>query len=456
MLSLANKTTSLLRGGGCGSVKISPHTDENLKSDNQAIQNFINRYNYFVEKICTKAAVAANQSESQEIMIAIQWFIFQEEYIYKLIKNCQNVKKSYNLILDGIRKLMKSCLIYIRTDYFKCLYILQTTASLSKVIFSFHIMNEERFMKYELQKEFLDISDELKQQMEIEKNDLIHIQMELYLFLTKTSFEMAPNNSNEREDILKGCLSGVIGSIMQMKPNAELLESLFKGALLAYKMYAVSKNRKQYEVYFQIDMLQWEIINYFKNEKEKNLVEIIEKIQTIHEQLVKNSINWKTHFLWIQMIGKILIYNPMLTKQKLYQLTSQFNLGASSRQMWKEYQNKGLLIQMNHSNDQAVILLNQLQNKELLQLDRVILEDCFKEWENFLLLKDYFLNEKNPNIYFTFQSYLQIKLKIGSIEPQKDENILIGKILTFFDFIISNKLLGLIKENYEKLGVSLN
>ncbi|CAD8062703.1 unnamed protein product [Paramecium sonneborni] len=45
-------------------------------------------------------------------------------------------------------------------------------------------------MKCELQKEFLDISDELKQQMEIEKNDLIHIQMELYLFLTNTYFEM--------------------------------------------------------------------------------------------------------------------------------------------------------------------------------------------------------------------------------------------------------------------------
>ena len=37
--------------------------------------------------------------------------------------------------------------------------------------------------------------------------------MELYLFLTKTSFEIAPNNSKEREEILKGCLSGIISSI---------------------------------------------------------------------------------------------------------------------------------------------------------------------------------------------------------------------------------------------------
>ena len=37
--------------------------------------------------------------------------------------------------------------------------------------------------------------------------------MENYLFLIRTSFEIAPNNSTEREEILKGCLSGIISSI---------------------------------------------------------------------------------------------------------------------------------------------------------------------------------------------------------------------------------------------------
>ena len=37
--------------------------------------------------------------------------------------------------------------------------------------------------------------------------------MELYLFLTKTSFEISPTNSKEREEILAGCLSGIISSI---------------------------------------------------------------------------------------------------------------------------------------------------------------------------------------------------------------------------------------------------
>ncbi|CAD8089148.1 unnamed protein product [Paramecium sonneborni] len=196
MPDLMNKNILTLRGGGCGSSQIMP-TNPSLKDKDQDIENFITKFDFYVEKICAKAAVAANQSESQEIMIAIQWFIFQEENIYKLNKNAEKVKKSYNLI-EGIRKLLKSCLIYVRTDPFKCFYILKTTASLSKIIFSFHIINDKRFMKCDLQKEFLDISDELKQQMEIEKNDLIQIQMELYLFLTKTSFEFAPNNSTER------------------------------------------------------------------------------------------------------------------------------------------------------------------------------------------------------------------------------------------------------------------
>ncbi|CAD8198799.1 unnamed protein product [Paramecium octaurelia] len=193
-------------GGGC--VLVNQLKSGISQSDNQDLYNFFNKFYFYVEKICTKAVVAADSSESQEIMIALQWFIFQEENIYNLNKNAQSVVKSYDLILKGIKKLLKSCLICIRTDSFKCLYILQITASLSKVIFSFHVLNEKRFMKCDLQQEFLDISDELRQQMQIEKNDLIQNEMEVYLFLTKTSFEISPNNGKEKEKILQGCLYG--------------------------------------------------------------------------------------------------------------------------------------------------------------------------------------------------------------------------------------------------------
>ncbi|CAD8166294.1 unnamed protein product [Paramecium pentaurelia] len=102
-------------------------------------------------------------------MKAIQWFVYQEKCIYNLIKNIYNVKKSYDLILEGITYLLKSCLFYIRTDFFKCFYILQITTSLSKVIFSFHLMNEQRYMKFVTKHELIDICDEIKQQIDIEK-----------------------------------------------------------------------------------------------------------------------------------------------------------------------------------------------------------------------------------------------------------------------------------------------
>ncbi|CAD8083956.1 unnamed protein product [Paramecium sonneborni] len=435
MAKLIQKTKFLLRGGGCGTsqmIQYRQKTKISKKDKDQDIDNFISRFNFYVEQIFTKPAVATNQQESQEIMIAIQWFIYQEEIIYKLNKNAAKVMKSYDLILEGIRKLLKSCLIYIRTDQFKCYYIIQIITSLSKVIFSFHIMNDERFMKCDVQKEFLNITCELKQQMEIEKNDLTQIQMEIYLFLTKTSFEMVPNNSNEKEEILKGCLNGIITSIKQMKPSAELFEALFQGACLLYKMNSIQNNRKQYEVYFQIDMLQWEIIKYFSNE-EHNLGEVISKIQTVHEKLVKNSNSWKNHFLWIQMIGKISVYHPKLTEHKLNQLTSSY--GFSSKEIWKQYLNNGLLIQMNYCNAEAIIQLNQFKKKQLLQLDRRILEDCFKEWENFILLQDFLLNEQNSNVLFTFQAYLKCKFELGSVQAQKDNNLLkVIQIQNFFRF----------------------
>ncbi|CAK73532.1 unnamed protein product, partial (macronuclear) [Paramecium tetraurelia] len=441
MLIQMTQTESILRGGGCGSWKAN-YTNSGISMlNNQNLQNFFKKFNFYVEQICQKAVVAADQSESQEIMIALQWFKFQEENIYSLNKNAQSVVKSYDLIFGGIQKLLNSCLTYIRTDSFKCLSILQTTASLSKVIFSFHVINEERFMKCDLQKNILDLSDEIRQHMEIEKNDLIQNQMELYLFLIKTSFQIAPNNSNEREEILKGCLSGIISSISQMKPNEELLQSLFQGACHLYKLYVINNNKKQYEVYFQIDMLQWEIISYFKNDK----IEIYDKI-------VKNSNDWKYHYLWVQMIGNILQYNPLLTKLKLSQLINTENIGVKSDQIWKEYQRKGLLIQMNHCNDQALILLNQFQDKQLSQIDRTILKTCFKEWDVFLLLKDFLINEKHQNISFTFGSYLKSKLEIQGQELEQNVNIVaINNIKKFLGFYVSNKLLILIQINTEKL-----
>ncbi|CAK81379.1 unnamed protein product (macronuclear) [Paramecium tetraurelia] len=327
------------------------------------------------------------------------------------------------------KKLLKSCLIYIRTDSFQCLFILRITASVCKVIFSFHMRKEQRFMNYDTQKQFLDICDKIRLEMEIEKNDLIQIQLELYLFLTQTSYQMAPNNGKKRDVILK-----VVKCV-------DLLISLYEGVVLLQNNNAVQKNRKQYEDYFQIDMLQWEIINNLKNDRQ-NLKEILLQIEKIHEYPVKNSSNWKIHFLWNQMIGKIITYHPLFTKKKLNQLTRPFNFEAKSNYMWKEYQNKGFLMQLNHSSDQALVLLNKFKNKELTQIDKLILQETFIEWENLVLLKDFLMNEKTDDIYFTFCSYLT--------KPQKNEYIqTVCNIQPFLDLIISNKLLTLIQENYE-------
>ncbi|CAD8098007.1 unnamed protein product [Paramecium primaurelia] len=250
MSGLFNKVASSLRGGGCGSIKIIPNSEVDFKADIYDIENFITRFDSVVQIIHTKVDDAANQSEAQEIMIAIQWFIFLEENIYKLIKNAQKVMKSYNLIIDGILKLLKSCLIYVRTDSFKCLFILRTTSSLSKVIFIFHMRKGQRLMNCDTQKQFLDICDELKQQIEIEKNDIIQTQLEIYLFLTKASFQVAPKDGKDRDDNLNGCLNGIFNSIFDMKPNNELFMQLYR-ACLHYNNYAIQKNRKQYEDYFQ-------------------------------------------------------------------------------------------------------------------------------------------------------------------------------------------------------------
>lgn len=57
MLASMNKTRSSLRGGGCGTFRMIPRTQANLKSDIKGIENFMTKFDSFVEIICVKAAV---------------------------------------------------------------------------------------------------------------------------------------------------------------------------------------------------------------------------------------------------------------------------------------------------------------------------------------------------------------------------------------------------------------
>ncbi|CAK80819.1 unnamed protein product (macronuclear) [Paramecium tetraurelia] len=200
-------------------------------------------------------------------------------------------------------------------------------------------------------------------------------------------------------------------------------------------------------------MLQWEIISYFKNDRLQNFDEIIVQIEGVYDKIVKNSNEWKYHYLWVQMVGQIIQYNPFLTKHKLSQQISELNIEGRSDQIWKEFQKKGLLILMNHTNGQAVIQLEKLHNKQLSQIDRTILETVFKESEIFLLLKDFLINEQFQNIPFSFGSYLNSKFENfeGKI-LQNNENILtIQNIKRFLCFLIPSKLLTLIQQNDENL-----
>lgn len=61
--------------------------------------------------------------------------------------------------------------------------------------------------------------------------------MEIFLLLTKTSFEITPTDKNERNEILTGCLAGIIKSVIAKSPDEKLISSLAEAACLLYKMY---------------------------------------------------------------------------------------------------------------------------------------------------------------------------------------------------------------------------
>ncbi|CAD8117388.1 unnamed protein product [Paramecium primaurelia] len=167
--------------------------------------------------------------------------------------------------------------------------------------------------------------------MKIEKNDLIQIYMEVYLFLTKTSFEWLQITITKwiilQKDLqVTACKTHNIYKIKKIENNMKCIfkQTCYDGRL---QVFLEITNKQFFGVY---------------------------------ENLVKKLQQLEKSFLWVQMM---VIFNTLLTKQGLNELTSSNNFWVNSRQICKQYQNKGILIQMNHKNDQAFILLKNVQDQ---------------------------------------------------------------------------------------------
>ncbi|CAD8092137.1 unnamed protein product [Paramecium primaurelia] len=126
----------------------------------------------------------------------------------KHLQTHQECFKSLEIIQLNFRwnpKIIEKLLVLYQNRFIQMfIHLKNYSFSIQSDIFSIqeNIRNDQKFINCDTQKQFVDICDELRQQIEIEMNDLIQSQLELYLFLTKTSFQISPNDGKERDDIL--------------------------------------------------------------------------------------------------------------------------------------------------------------------------------------------------------------------------------------------------------------
>ncbi|CAK74511.1 unnamed protein product (macronuclear) [Paramecium tetraurelia] len=156
-----------LRGGGCGKAKPILKVEENLiigvpKDLLIKLENQINIIN-------TKATLLVDPQQRNEVIIAIQWFIYNREHLNTFCVNQNLTQLIYTKSLNSARDLLKILPVYLRSSWFLCYQVLQICNDFLRIIYSFQIQNEGREMELTMQQELLQDVEEIKQSQILNK-----------------------------------------------------------------------------------------------------------------------------------------------------------------------------------------------------------------------------------------------------------------------------------------------
>ncbi|CAK65019.1 unnamed protein product (macronuclear) [Paramecium tetraurelia] len=216
-----------LRGGGC--LKSTP-TRSDLISNLQQIDNrFLTQLPTFANVISEKSLSFQDKLYQDEVLLAFQWFQNNKEQFYILCNNQSENTKNYQLIEKITEQLMRSLTIYIKLSGFLFKQLLQICNDFWRIIFSHQLQNEDRYMQDEIQKNFLEIIEEVDSQMQVEAVNIWMNGAKFELQLIKICVSHCRTNSQKGQELVISIVSGLFSSISQLRPSEELIDSLIEG-----------------------------------------------------------------------------------------------------------------------------------------------------------------------------------------------------------------------------------
>ncbi|CAD8129001.1 unnamed protein product [Paramecium sonneborni] len=251
-----------LRGGGC--VATQNPQNKVTKLNNKLPINFSSNIKDHTNIISKKSLTFSDKISQDEILSSFQWFYNHKEYFQILCNDDQLNQIFYQLIEISAEQLLKQLVVYIRLSGFLFYQLLDICNDLFRVIFSYQLKNEDRYMQESLKQNLLEIISEIESQISVESINIWKNGVEFELQLIKTCIAHCRTNSEKEKELVIAIVCGVASSISQLSPSAELIDALIEaGKYLLLNFYdkQIQHPLQKYEKDYFFENLKWSIIN---------------------------------------------------------------------------------------------------------------------------------------------------------------------------------------------------
>ncbi|CAD8132531.1 unnamed protein product [Paramecium octaurelia] len=367
-----------LRGGGCcGATKAHQNL---IYEDKQLEENFASNLEKFTNIIVEKSLSFQDKLYQDEVLSAFQWFYNHKQQFHILCQEESLVLKNYELIEKITEQLLKQLTIYIKLSGFLFYTLLQICNDLFRIIFSYQLKNEERYMQEDLKQKFLGYISEIESQISVEAINIWLNGVEFELQMIKTCIAHCRTNSGKGKELAISILCGLMSSISQLKPSDELINSLIEGGkflLLNFYDKKIQNPLEIYEIYFFFENLKWQILNQLR--LGYSTQNIIKQLQDGYSKYIKFSKDWMVHYCWVNLVSDLMCYRPIIHKNQLAYLLQQ---GTTEQEVWERLINQSQIIQLPYDKFAGKLIIFKKSNV------------IFKKFRTFKLFQEYLIQNQ--------------------------------------------------------------
>ncbi|CAD8129842.1 unnamed protein product [Paramecium sonneborni] len=450
---ISHQQKQWLRGGGCGCGKV-----EDSQPSNPPIMDIHFDFSSNIQKysiiIAEQASLIFDKMKKNDVLIAFLWFQDNGNYIQSLCLNDQLTLIHYPLIEKTLENLIKCLHIYLRSQGYLFYQLLQICNCLIRVIFTYQLKKEDRFLQESLKEVFLEQINNVETLMQIESTNIWITGVEFEIQLIKTWLSHCRTNSQKSKQLGLAVLTEIALSIVQLKPSDQLIDSLYecgKFILMNFFECQIKNPIQKYEIYYFFESLKWSILNQFSKKSNCSVQKQIKQIQEGYKKYIAPSKDWMIHFCWINLISDLISYRPIINKKDIVNI---IQLKQTDHEIFQELINSQHIVSILYDKTYARV---QIFNVE---------QSTYQIFEELKLFQEYLISKEAHELklwhqYINFEinnnqnssiSDDDLKLQLLRSQTNCDEIFKLNKLLEN----LRNEILKLINEIIEKKIISLN